>query len=88
MFVKIEIWDFQHLFLLSFAGVKGGPLYGTTQAWFILLWFIVGNMKNGYVDDGGLIFADLSSGKSDTEENDDKNDVSLHEKSVTPEKVR
>ena len=45
-------------------------------------------MKNGYVDDGGLIFADLSSGKSDTEENDDKNDVSLHEKSVTPEKVR
>ena len=44
-------------------------------------------MKNGYIDEGGLIFADLSSGKSDTEENDDKNDVSLHEKLVTPERV-
>ena len=45
-------------------------------------------MKDGYIDEGGLIFADLYSGKSDTEENNDKNDVSLHEKSVTPEKVR
>ena len=45
-------------------------------------------MKNGYVDEGGFIFAGLSSGKSDTEENDDANDASLHEKSVTPERVR
>ena len=30
-----------------FAGVKGGPLYNTTRAWFNLLRFIVGNMKNG-----------------------------------------
>ena len=69
-------------------GVKGGPLYDNTQAWFILLRFIVGNMKNGYVDEGGYIFAGLSSGKSDTKENIDANDVSLHEKLVTPERVR
>ena len=71
-----------------FAGVKGGPLYDTTRAWFNLLRFIVGNMKNGYVDEGGFIFADLSSDKSDTEEIDDENGASLHERLVTPERVR
>jgi hypothetical protein len=45
-------------------------------------------MKNGYVDEGGFIFADLSSDKSDTEEIDDENGASLHERLVTPERVR
>ena len=75
-------------FLLFFTGVKRGPLYYTTQAWFNLLRFIVGNMKNGYLDEGGFIFDNLSSNKSDTEENDDANGASLHEKLVTPEKVQ
>ena len=44
-------------------------------------------MKNGYSDEGGFIVGGLSSGKSDTEENDDANDVSLDEKLVTPERV-
>ena len=45
-------------------------------------------MKNGYLDEGGFIFDNLSSDKSDTEENDDANGATLHEKLVTPEKVR
>ena len=72
---------------LNFSGVKGGPLYDTTRAWFNLLRFIVGNMKNGYLDEGGFIFADQSSDKSDTEEIDDENAASFHERLVTPEKV-
>ena len=78
----------RNIFFSFFAGVKGGPLYDTTRAWFNLLRFIVGNMKNGYVDEGGFIFADLSSDKSDTEEIDDENGASLHERLVTPERVR
>ena len=74
--------------LYFFSGVKGGPLYDTTRAWFNLLRFIVVNMKNGYVDEGGFIFADLSSDKSDTEEIDEENGASLHERLVTPERVR
>ena len=70
-----------------FSGVKGGPLYDTTRAWFNLLRFIVAHMKNGYLDEGGFIFADLSSDKSDTEDIDDENGASLHERLVTPEKV-
>ena len=44
-------------------------------------------MKNGYLDEGGFIFADQSSDKSDTEEIDDENTASFHERLVTPEKV-
>ena len=44
-------------------------------------------MKNGYLDEGGFIFADQSSDKSDTEEIDDENAASFHERLVTPEKV-
>ena len=76
------------LTICNSVGVKGGPLYDTTRAWFNLLRFIVGNMKKGYSDEGGDILADQSSDKSDNEEIDtDENGASLHERMVTPEKV-
>ena len=40
-------------------------------------------MKKGYVDEGGFIFTRSSSDRSYTEEIDDANGASLHERLVT-----
>ena len=50
---------------VHFSGVKGGPLYETTKAWFNLLKFIVGEMKKGYTED--LLNLDAVSERSDNE---------------------
>ena len=61
-FVALCISKTKHV---HFSGVKGGPLYETTKAWFNLLKFIVGEMKKGYTED--LLNLDAVSERSDNE---------------------
>ena len=51
-----EIFLGEYLFFF-FAGVKEGPLYDSSGAWFNLARFIVDNMKNSQVDKCKFIFA-------------------------------
>ena len=55
MFIKITQNSMPHAHIIIILGVRGGPLFETTRAWFNFLRILVSIMKRGYEEPQEII---------------------------------